>query len=393
MSRRLTPPGIKAVSAPPDSFGRERTTDPHRIASRLPAAWIDRLLAVVCDLPVEDGADAVVRTLVDIAEQLVPECRFGFSVGDGLEVHKARMFPDAAAERVITLPADPPGYGMHVASDDAVNLQDGTPVIELVHRITYLLAGALRTIRLISAKGRESLELQGQIIQSEKLAGLGEIAAGVVHELNNPLTCIVGYSDYLYAKAKREGRDAADIERLFRINEAAARILRLSRDLIAYARPSIGPAAPTPIHSVIDQALVFCEHLPGRDNVAVERNFGADMKLVMGVRDQLIQVFVNLLTNAYHAMYPQGGSLSIRTEMVLQNRAVRIIIVDNGVGIRPEDLGHVFEPFFTTKREGLGTGLGLSIVRNIVILHGGNISVDSAFGRGTTFVVDLPATG
>jgi signal transduction histidine kinase len=399
MSRPLNPAGRQSGSVEPGSgrtirsVGDEPTTDPLRITSAIPAAWLDHLLTVSCELPIEDGAEAVARSLVQAAQRLLPNCLFAFSAGDGLEVHQTRMFPNAAAERVVMLPADPPGFAIHVAADDPSLLSEHSPVVSLVERMMRVLSGTLRTIHLVSAKGRESLELQGQIIQSEKLASLGEIAAGVVHELNNPLTCIVGYSDYLFAKAKREGRDPADTDRLFRINEAAARILRLSRDLIAYARPSIGPAAPTPVHSVIDQALVFCEHLPGRDNVTVERRFGADVKSVLGVRDQLIQVFVNLLTNAYHAMHPQGGNLSIQTEMSMQRHAVRVTVVDSGVGIKPEDMAHVFEPFFTTKKDGLGTGLGLSIVRNIVLLHGGTIAIDSKPGRGTCFVVDLPATG
>jgi two-component system NtrC family sensor kinase len=390
MNRRLTPSGgepAPTVSAP----GESPHTDPRRVCSTIPPLWLDHLLAVSCDLPIEDGAEAVAKVLVEAVQQLLPEYHVGFSAGDGHEIHQRRMFPDQAAERVVALPADPPGFAIHVAASDASLLADRAPVIELVRRTTAVLSCALRTIRLVSAKGRESLELQGQIIQTEKLASLGEIAAGIVHELNNPLTCIVGYSDYLYSKARREGRDVSDIDRLFRINEAAARILRLSRDLIAYARPSMGTAAHTPIHPVIDQALVFCEHLPGRDAVSVERRFGADVSAVLGVRDQLIQVFVNLLANAYHAMYPQGGKLSITTELSLQRRAVRVTVKDSGVGIRPENIDHVFEPFFTTKKDGLGTGLGLSIVRNIVILHGGTIAVDSMPGRGTTFVVDLPA--
>jgi two-component system, NtrC family, sensor kinase len=365
-------------------------TEPHGAPASMPAAWIDQLLAASCDLPIDDGADAVAQALVTAASRIVPYCRFGVSAGDGLEVHQQRMFPDAAAERVVTLPADPPGFGIHVAAADAAIVRDRAPVTELVQRMANVLASALRTIRLVKAKGRESLELQGQIIQSEKLASLGQIAAGVVHELNNPLTCIVGYSDYLYAKAKREGRDPVDTDRLLRINEAAGRILRLSRDLIAYARPSIEPPAPTPIHAVIDQALVFCEHLPGRDSVSVERRFGADVLPVLGVRDQLIQVFVNLLANAYHAMYPHGGPLVVRTGTIMHNRAVRVTLVDAGVGIDPKDIQHVFEPFFTTKKDGLGTGLGLSIVRNVIMLHGGTISVESNPGRGTAFFVDLP---
>jgi signal transduction histidine kinase len=269
-------------------------------------------------------------------------------------------------------------------------MRDNTPVHFFVKRVAAVLASALRTTRLVSAKGRESLELRGQIIQSEKLASLGQIAAGVVHELNNPLTSIVGYSDYLRSKAERDHGDPNDIERLRRIGEAAGRILRFSRDLIAYARPSIQPPSPVAIHAVVDQAFVFCEHVIAPASIHVERHFAPDVRPVLGVRDQLTQVFVNLIINACHAMEPRGGTLSIRTELSMQRRTVKVSVTDTGHGIEAESVKRIFDPFFSTKTDGRGTGLGLSIVRNIVLLHGGAIAVDSTVGRGTMFTLELP---
>jgi signal transduction histidine kinase len=279
---------------------------------------------------------------------------------------------------------------LHVAGDDPDALADGSAVVRFTERAAEVLAGALHTTRLVTAQGRESLELKEQVIQSAKLANLGQMAAGVVHELTNPLTSIVGYSDYLRAKAERDRADPDDVERLRRIGESAGRILRFSRDLMAYARPSIEPPSPVPIHTVIDQALVFCEHVLGSANIRVERKFAPGLMPVLGVRDQLTQVFVNLFTNACHAMGPAGGTLTVETTADGTLRTVRSVVGDTGHGIEKDNLGRIFEPFFTTKTDGRGTGLGLSIVRNIVLLHGGTVSVDSRPEHGTTFIVELP---
>jgi signal transduction histidine kinase len=379
------------------------------VGGEIPAAWLGRLLAVACELPIEDGPDAVAAALVEAAGGILPGHAFGLylrgddksSAGriirpsrDGSQVGVSpkadRIFPELDHERALELTAEHEGIRLHVASDDSASMRDGSPVHFFAKRVAAVLASALRTTRLVSAKGRESLELRGQIIQSEKLASLGQIAAGVVHELNNPLTSIVGYSDYLRAKAERNHGDPSDIERLRRIGDAAGRILRFSRDLIAYARPSIEPPSPVAIHAVVDQAFVFCEHLMGPASIRVERQFAPDVRPVLGVRDQLTQVFVNLIINACHAMEPAGGTLAIRTELSMPRRAVKISVSDTGHGIEKGSLNRIFDPFFTTKTDGRGTGLGLSIVRNIIHLHGGAIAVDSTLGSGTVFTLELP---
>jgi two-component system, NtrC family, sensor kinase len=382
------------------------------VARELPAIWLARLLTLTCELPIEQGPEAVTTALVEAVASMIPHHAFGVSLDEAVDPDKpgsarilrssakgarlsispppARIFPEFARERVIELEGEQRGIRLHVASDDAASLKDGTPVQLLIKRVAHILLSALRTTRLVSAKGRESLELKGQIIQSEKLASLGQIAAGVVHELNNPLTSIVGYSDYLRAKAEREQSDPNDLERLRRIGEAAARILRFSRDLMAYARPSIEPPSPVAVHAVVEQALVFCEHLFTQNGVRVHRDFADEVRPVLGVRDQLTQVFVNLFTNASHAMEARGGMLTVTTEIDRARRSVKITVADTGHGIESENLKHIFDPFFTTKTEGRGTGLGLSIVRNIVLLHGGAITVESAPRQGTTFFVELP---
>jgi two-component system NtrC family sensor kinase len=231
------------------------------------------------------------------------------------------------------------------------------------------------------------------VIQNEKLASLGQIVAGVVHELNNPLTSIIAYSDYLKRKAHARAPYADfedDLERLRRIGEAAARILNFSRDLVAYARPSADVPGTVQMQDIVEKALIFCEHEFNGANIQVYRNFDARLPPVRGMAGQLTQVFVNLFTNAAHAMRPGGGELSIRMDTNPKQHTLTVAIADTGTGIDEHDMPQIFEPFFTTKTEGRGTGLGLSIVRGIMDAHGGTIEASSVLGEGTVFTLTLP---
>jgi signal transduction histidine kinase len=231
------------------------------------------------------------------------------------------------------------------------------------------------------------------MIQAEKLASLGQIVAGIVHELNNPLTSILAYADYLSRKRRARGQDddvEDDIERLRRIEEAASRILKFSRDLVAYARPSTEVPGPVSLSEVVGKALGFCEH--EFKHIGVEHHVAEELPPIRGVSGSLIQVFVNLFTNAAHAM-SAGGQLRILARLEPNARAVLVDVEDEGQGIEPENVPLIFEPFFTTKTDGRGTGLGLSIVRGIVDMHGGTVAVRSAPGRGTVFTLTLPLAG
>jgi PAS domain S-box-containing protein len=234
----------------------------------------------------------------------------------------------------------------------------------------------------------ELRELEQQIIHAEKLATLGQLAAGVVHELNNPLTSICVYSDYLLKKGQSEGALTADLEKLRRISVSAERMLKFTRDLVAYARPPSERPTAFPIAEAVDQAVVFCSHVIEECGATVQRNCQPDAPWVYGVKAQLVQVLINLITNACHAM-PHGAG-QIQFEALSQGDSRLLLrVIDNGRGIPAEHLKQVFEPFFTTKSEGEGTGLGLSIVRNIIEQHRGEIGVQSEVGRGTSFEISL----
>ncbi|MFW5920581.1 MAG: ATP-binding protein, partial [Polyangiales bacterium] len=206
----------------------------------------------------------------------------------------------------------------------------------------------------------EVRELEEQVIQAEKLATLGQLAAGVVHELNNPLTSISVYGEYLLKTSERSDTEEGDVEKLRRIVESAERILRFTRDLVTYARPSTEEPQFLSIHDELEQAIVFCEHVLDEVGASVDKSYAEELPPIYGIKGQLHQVFINLITNACHAMPEGAGRLRIETTPVGDDQ-LRVRIQDNGRGVPPDDLARIFEPFFTTKGEGTGTGLGLSI--------------------------------
>ncbi|HZZ86370.1 MAG TPA: ATP-binding protein [Anaeromyxobacteraceae bacterium] len=223
--------------------------------------------------------------------------------------------------------------------------------------------------------------------QAQKLAEFGKLAAGIVHELANPLTSIIAYSDNLIGKLSLSGREQAEVEKLRRIHESGQRILRFSRDLLAYARPSAARREPVDLAATLEQAAAMCEPALRDVSARLERRF-EPVPPVWGVRSSLTQVFVNLITNAAHALAPADGVVTL--ELADSGDHVAARVRDNGAGMDPEVRGRIFEPFFSTKPDGQGAGLGLSIVQGIVQRHGGALSVESEAGAGSAFTVMLP---
>jgi two-component system NtrC family sensor kinase len=238
--------------------------------------------------------------------------------------------------------------------------------------------------------------LQSQVLHAEKLATVGQIAAGVAHEINNPLTSIQMCVEAVHRKATlaAEGRvpnviEPNDIARLEKIREGAERIHKFSRDLTSYARPSGREIEEVDLNDVVEHALSFCEPVLFEAKATLSRDLAADLPPVRVVRDHIMQVVTNLVRNGAQALPEVGGRVTVRTFRSGRG-AVGLSVSDDGEGIRPEDEGRIFEPFFTTKPAGRGTGLGLTVVRNIVFAHGGQITFESRPGNGTTFVVSLP---
>ncbi|MFK7998465.1 MAG: sensor histidine kinase [Polyangiales bacterium] len=244
-------------------------------------------------------------------------------------------------------------------------------------------AGALVICRDL----RTLRNLEQQVIHAEKLATLGQLAAGVVHELNNPLTSILAYSEHMHSIAAKKSRPVKEVEALARIVESSLRMKRFTQSLVSYARPAQGHATRVNVGGLIDESLGFCEHLIRDVDTRVQLDLPEDFPGARGVRASLQQVLINLITNACHATASDG---QIRIIAALEGDDVTIRVIDNGPGVPNALHEEIFEPFFSTKREGDGTGLGLSIVRNILSLQSGSIELDASYKDGACFVVRLP---
>ena len=363
-------------------------------------SFLDKLFTTVVSLRSDATLEESVGALLDAFMEVFDDVAVGacLAVDGGTQVtvrrsprdmpsspDPTRLFPEFEHESVIELC---PGSTLHVSTDDQTYVASVRDPSERLAMAIRSVLERSRAIDVLRSERRETEQLRLQIIHSEKLASLGQIAAGIVHEINNPLTSILAYSDYLRRDWEKRGVSSADTERLRRINEAAERILTFTRDLIAYSRPSASVPGPVDIHEVLDRALVFCEHVITTNKIVVEKTFG-NVRLVSGVAGQLTQVFVNLITNACQAMKDEGGHLVITSELNSEDTRVVISVADEGHGIQEEHMGRLFEPYFTTKVDGGGTGLGLPIVQNIVNSHGGCISAKNR-DLGATFTVELP---
>ncbi|MBI3291613.1 MAG: HAMP domain-containing protein [Elusimicrobia bacterium] len=234
----------------------------------------------------------------------------------------------------------------------------------------------------------ENLErLQTQVIQMHRMSALGQVAGGVAHELNNPLTGVLGPAQLLKQQLPLGNPHREMIER---IEASALRCRKIVRELLDFARPTKLEMEEVNLTALWEDTLALCHSDLSVHNITVQKNLLAGLPLVRGSRQSLQQVFLNLVTNAWQAM-PGGGTLTITTRLVA-NGWVETLVADTGLGIPRQHLTRVFEPFFTTKETGHGTGLGLSVSYGLIQRHGGSLEAQSeGAGKGTTFVVRLPS--
>ena len=279
--------------------------------------------------------------------------------------------------------------GQPVTGVESVLLGEGDREMRVAFSTSAVLSqsGEVEGVMAIGQDLTRMRELERRVIQAEKLASLGQLAASVVHEINNPMTAVSTYADALWRRGQASPTaDPADVDKYKRIVDNSERVLRFTRDLVNYARPAKDKPEDIDLNAVIEKALGFCDHVLRKHGVTLETRLG-DVPGFMAVRQNLVQVFVNLITNACHAT-PSGGKVTVSSSN--ENGMAVVTVSDTGSGIAAETQARIFEPFFTTKPDGKGTGLGLSIVQGIIENHGGVISVASEVGQGTTFTIRMP---
>jgi signal transduction histidine kinase len=228
--------------------------------------------------------------------------------------------------------------------------------------------------------------MEAQLLVTNRLSSIGELASGIAHELNNPLTSIIGFSDLLL------GRELPDDvkEDLTIINTEAQRTAKIVKNLLSFARSRAPEEKSVSVNDAIGKILELRAYEQKVNDIEVTTRFAADLPEVTADEFQLQQVFLNLVINAEYFMKlaHDRGTLVIITERA--GDVVRVSFADDGPGIAPESLPRLFDPFFTTKEVGKGTGLGLSICHGIISAHGGKIYAESELGKGATFFVELP---
>jgi signal transduction histidine kinase len=233
---------------------------------------------------------------------------------------------------------------------------------------------------------KELEETHLQLVNSEKMASLGKLAAGIAHEINNPLGGILIYSSLMMEELRGADSTKQDLEKIV---QEATRCKDIVKSLLEFSRQTEPKMEPIDINKAITDGLFFLEHQALFLNIDIAKNLAPVLPGVRGNAGQLKQVFMNIIVNAAEAMHG-SGTLTITTTLSQDQKAVWVDFVDTGEGIPRENLSRIFDPFFTTKELGKGTGLGLSTSYGIIDAHGGRIDVKSQVGKGTTFRIELP---
>ncbi|MGB9640281.1 MAG: cache domain-containing protein [Anaerolineales bacterium] len=257
---------------------------------------------------------------------------------------------------------------------------------DLNARMPYIPRGEVGLVASSFNKMLDKLQaMQDKLIQTEKLASLGQLAAGVAHELNNPLATILLYADILQRELKEDNKHQEDLQTIV---YESLRCKNIVAALLNFARQTQVNAQPTNLNQLIQDVVEVEKNHPRYQNIEIELNLDPELPQIQADQAQIREVLINLTNNAVDAM-SEGGKLILRTYRASTDY-VAFDVQDTGKGIPPENMNKLFTPFFTTKPIGKGTGLGLAIIYGIVKMHRGQINVQSKLGQGTIFTILLP---
>ena len=239
-----------------------------------------------------------------------------------------------------------------------------------------------------SERTRKQLEVvKAKLVHTERLSAIGAMLAGVIHEINNPLGIIKGYSELLLMSEHAPEEDRKKVEQIV---EAAKRCQNITSAILDFARKKAPKPERVNVNDVLDRMLTLKSIDLTKNRIAVDRNFAENLPDVCADANQIHHVFLKIVTNAQHAMKVQERPKLLGLKTRAQESRVRVYIKDNGPGIPKENLRQIFEPFFTTKERGNGTGLGLSVCYDLVKDHRGEVYISSEVGTGACFVIELP---
>jgi two-component system NtrC family sensor kinase len=312
------------------------------------------------------------------------------------KLHITKIYPEGVAKEIMKKLRSPEygGVGKFIPTQLNVLNKFGEEIhVQLSAALIYDGKGAeiasvgiftdLRS-RLMMEKKLQETHLQ--LVSSEKMASLGKLAAGIAHEINNPLGGILIYSSLMMEDLPEEDPRRGDLSRIV---QEAGRCKEIVKSLLEFARQTEPKMEPTDINRAINDGLFFLVNQALFHNIQIVKNFDSFLPFVSGNASQLKQVFMNIIVNAAEAMHG-SGTLTITTLPAPDQKTVFVEFTDTGEGIPEENLTRIFDPFFTTKEVGKGTGLGLATSYGIVEDHGGKIHVKSRVGVGTTFTIELP---
>ncbi len=352
-----------------------------QVVSRSQKEWETTFDAMQDSVSVHDTTGKVIRANVALARRMntIPQkiigryCSQIYSEDVSDHVHCRHTLPpesDALIVEEVNLPKMGGAFQLSVS-----------PWYDKNNR----LAGSIHVAKDIN---NEKL-LQQQLIQSEKLSAIGELISGIAHELNNPLTGVMGYSQLLQL---REDLDSRAKENLHKINNLALRCQKIVQNLLSFARKQKPERKLTDVNEILEKTVELRSYEFQVNNIEIYRNLDRTLPKTIADAHQLQQVFLNILTNAEQAMLETNGkgTLTIRTKTDTEKSHILVEIKDDGPGIPESHLNRIFDPFFTTKEVGKGTGLGLSLSYGMIKEHGGNIYVRSLPDKGSTFFVELP---